>query len=95
MKFNPQLKQDLINYIKDRQKGNIKPKVVVIAPYELSSSELDAIKQKVPLLKEAQVSVEVDKTIMAGIIIKYGSQVIDLSLNSELHKLEQTLYETA
>lgn len=95
MKFSPQLKQDLISYIKDRQSGKIKPKVTVVAPYKLSDDELSTIKRKIGLLKEAQVSVEVDKDIMAGIIIKYGSQVIDLSLKSELHKLEQTLYETA
>lgn len=95
MKLNPQLKQDLINYIKDRQKGKIKPKVSVVAPYKLSDDELRSLKKKIGLLNEAEVSVEVDTNIMAGIIIKYGSQVIDLSLKSELHKLEQTLYETA
>jgi len=95
MKFNPQLKQDLIKYIKDRMNGTIKPKVTVVAPYKLSDTEMDALKKKVSLLKEAQVVVEVDKNIMAGIIIKYGSQVIDLSLKTELHKLEQTIYETA
>ena len=95
MKFSPQLKQDLINYIKDRQNGKVKPKITVIAPYELSNAELDSLKKKITFLSEAQVSVVVDKNIMAGIIIKYGSQVIDLSLKTELHKLEQTIYETA
>ena len=95
MKFNPQLKQDLINYIKERQAGNIKPKITVVAPYKLSDSELQDLKKKVSLLKEAQILVEVDKNIMAGIVIKYGSQVIDLSLKTELHKLEQMIYETA
>lgn len=95
MKFSPQLKQDLINYIKDRQKGKVKPKVTVVSPYKLSDDELKALKRKVELLNEADISVEVDKNIMAGIIIKYGSQVIDLSLKSELLKLEQMLYETA
>ncbi len=95
MKFSPQLKQDLINYIKDRQKGKVKPKVTVVSPYKLSDDELKTLKRKVELLNEADISVEVDQNIMAGVIIKYGSQVIDLSLKSELLKLEQMLYETA
>lgn len=95
MKFSPQLKQDLVNYIKERQKGNVKPNITVVAPYKLSDSELNDLKKKVSLLKEAQISVEVDKNIMAGIVIRYGSQVIDLSLKTELHKLEQMIYETA
>jgi F0F1-type ATP synthase delta subunit len=32
---------------------------------------------------------------MAGIIIQYGSQMIDLSLKSEIKKLEHRLYDTA
>jgi F0F1-type ATP synthase delta subunit len=93
MKLNPQLKQDLITYIKDRMKGKAAPKVTLVAPYKLSSSEVDSIIKKLSL-NGAQVTTEVDESLMAGIIIRYGSQVIDLSLKSELHKLEQTLYET-
>lgn len=95
MKLQPQLKQDLIQYIKDRMKGKGKPKVTITAAYKLSTDELNELKKKVSLLKEAEISVDVDPKMLAGIIITYGSQVIDLSLQSELHKLEQTLYETA
>ena len=95
MKINPEIKQDLISYIKQRMSGNAMPKVQVVAPYRLSDQELNTLKQKIELLEHADIEIEVDETMLAGIIIRYGSQMIDLSLNSELHKLEQKLYETA
>ena len=95
MKINPEIKQDLISYIKDRINGSKKPKVQVIAPYRLSDEEVSSLKKKIDILEHAELELVVDPSIMAGIIIKYGSQMIDLSLDSELHKLEQKLYETA
>jgi len=95
MKLNPQLKQELVGYLKDKMANKGKPKITVIAPYELSNQELDEIKNKIEILKSAEIKVEVDKNLLAGIVIKYGSRVIDLSLKSELQKLENTLYETA
>jgi F0F1-type ATP synthase delta subunit len=95
MKINPEIKQDLISYIKDRLSGATKPKVQVIAPYRLSDEEVTTLKKKISVLEHAEIELVVDKIMLAGIIIKYGSQMIDLSLDSELHKLEQKLYETA
>ncbi len=93
--MNPQLRQDLVNYLKDKLRNKSKPKITLIAPYELSEAELEELKKKIPLLSETELILKVKPEIMAGIIIRYGSQMIDLSLKSEIKKLEHTLYETA
>lgn len=93
--MNPQLRQDLVNYLKEKLKNKSKPKITVIAPYELSEVEIAQLKRKIPLLSETELILKVNPEIMAGIIIRYGSQMIDLSLQSEIKKLEHTLYETA
>lgn len=96
MKIDPALKHDLKTYIRERlQNKGGKAYVTIVAPYTLGEAELATLKKKVPMLIDAHISLEVDESVMAGIIIRYGSRMIDLSLRSELHKLEQTLYETA
>ncbi len=96
MKIDPALKTDLKNYIRERLTNKTgQAYVTIVAPYELGAEELNLLKKKIHLLENAHISVEVDKSIMAGVVIKYGSRMIDLSLRSELQKLQHTLYETA
>lgn len=95
MKLNPQVKQELLAYLKDRLRNKTKPKITVVAPYALSEQEIVELKRKIPMLSEAELTITVEAQIMAGIIIKYGSQMIDLSLQSEIKKLEHRLYDTA
>jgi F0F1-type ATP synthase delta subunit len=95
MKINPEVKKDLITYLRQRMKGAAKPVIEISAPYALSQTELSDLKKKIEFLDTAEIKTTVDESILAGIIIRYGSQMIDLSLKNELQKLEQTLYETA
>lgn len=95
MKLDTAVKQDLVSYLKNRLSGKTKPRVKVIAPYKLTSEELNVLKKKIEFLSEADIEQEIDTTMLAGVIIQYGSQMLDLSLKNELQKLEQTLYETA
>ena len=96
MNIDPALKNDLKNYVRDRiQNKSGKAYITIIAPYELGQEEIEMLKKKIPLLKDAHITVETDSSLMAGVVIKYGSRMIDLSLRSELQKLQHTLYETA
>lgn len=94
MNIDPALKEDLKSYLLNKLKTKQKPKVVVKAPYELSSQDIDTLTKKIDLLSEAEITVVVDTTIMAGFLIQFGSSVIDLTLNAELQTLAHTLYET-
>jgi len=94
MNIDPVLKEDLKQYLLLKQKVKQQPKIVVKAPYELSSADINVLKKKIHVLSHAEVIVKVDTSILAGIVIQFGSSVIDLSLNAELQTLAHTLYET-
>ncbi|MDA1317200.1 MAG: F0F1 ATP synthase subunit delta [bacterium] len=94
MIIEPKLKADLKAYLLDRLKTKKVAKVVIRAPYMLGDQEIDMLKQRIEMLHQATIYQEVDEKILAGCIIQFGSQVIDLSLNRQLQTLEHILYET-
>ncbi|MCA9371280.1 F0F1 ATP synthase subunit delta [Candidatus Woesebacteria bacterium] len=71
-----------------------KQKVTIITTYRLGEDEISRITQHIPNLSEYEVEQIIDKNIIAGIIIKTRSTMIDLSLKSELQKLQLMMYET-
>jgi F0F1-type ATP synthase delta subunit len=86
MKLSKQLKEDLRSYLKDRFDTRT-VRTQIIAPYDLSQSEVEKIRSKVPLIKDSDVDVVVDTSILAGIIIKHGSKLIDYSLKSKVESI--------
>ena len=94
MKIDPNLKEDLKQYIQ-KKNDHQKSIVTVVSSYTLSNEELNSLKNNIPVLKDAEIHQEIDTDIMAGVIIKFGSKMIDLSLKSELQKLQQKIYEIA
>lgn len=94
MKIDPNLKEDLKQYIQNKI-AHQKSIVTVVSSYTLSNEEINSLKNNIPVLKDAEIHQEIDTDIMAGVIIKFGSKMIDLSLKSELQKLQQKIYEIA
>lgn len=92
MKIDPNLKEDLKQYIQNRM-SHQKNIVTLVSPYTLSTEEINSLTANLPLLHDAEIKQEKDTDIMAGVVIKFGSKMIDLSLKSELQKLQQKLYE--
>lgn len=74
-----------------RMKGGI---IEVTAPYRLSDPEIVDLKKTLPMLKDGELVLRVDPALIAGVVVKYGSKMIDLSLRSELTNLKQLLYES-
>jgi len=68
-------------------------RVLVISAVELSADEKKALENKFTDLNWKEAVYEIDRSIIAGIIIKVGSKTIDLSLSGSLSKLSNTLYE--
>jgi len=95
MKIDPTIKEELRKYLLDRMSGKKKAKVVISAPYELEKSDIENLKKKISILTEAEIEIAIDKNILAGVVITFGSKVIDLTINTELQKLAHTIYETA
>lgn len=83
MKINPQLKEELKKYLQSRILES-KRKLTIVSAYALDKREIAAIVSTLPDGSHIEPTVEVDKTILGGIIIKYGSKVIDLSLANQL-----------
>ena len=69
-------------------------RVLVSSADILGSDEKKALSgKKFPDLNWEDAEYRIDKSIIAGVIIKVGSKTIDLSLTGSLSKLSNTLYE--
>lgn len=93
MKINSDLKRELSHYLREKLAKD-KKKVVVVSPYPLSVEEMGMFTRSIPLIKNSELVNEVDKNLLSGIIIKFGTKMIDLSLNSRLQILKNVMYET-
>jgi F0F1-type ATP synthase delta subunit len=92
MKINPKLKQDLKKFlIEEIQKEQ--NRVVVFSADNLDIDGKKTLEKKFSNLNWSNAVYRIDKSVIAGIIIKIGSRAIDLSLFGSLSKLSNTLYE--
>jgi F0F1-type ATP synthase delta subunit len=92
MKINPKLKKDLKNFLMEKIQKE-QNRVAVYSADDLDVDEKNALEKKFPDLNWSQAIYKIDRSIIAGIIIKVGSKTIDLSLLGSLSKLSNTLYE--
>ena len=70
----------------------------VVAAVELSEDQQHAIRDRVQAITQAnsvELSVQVDPSLLGGLIIKVGSQVIDASLRGQLRRIGMQLATTA
>ncbi|EKE13791.1 MAG: hypothetical protein ACD_12C00815G0003 [uncultured bacterium] len=92
MKINPKLKKDLKSFLLENIQKE-QNRVLVMSADALESDEKKILSKKFSDLNWNEADFQVDKSIIAGIIIKVGSKTIDLSLMGSLSKLSNTLYE--
>ena len=92
MRINPFIKENLKKYL-DESLKNEKDKITLISAYALNNNELTLLYQYVPRLKNSQINFEISKKVIAGVVIKIGSKVIDLSLWGQLNNLKNHIYE--
>ena len=92
MKINPKIKEDLKDYLMEKIQKEQGLVTVFSADY-LDSEEKKSLEKKFRDIDWATAVYEIDKSVIAGIIIKAGSRTIDLSLSGMLSKLSNTLYE--
>ncbi|MFA6081666.1 MAG: F0F1 ATP synthase subunit delta [Patescibacteria group bacterium] len=92
MKINPKLKKDLKSFLLDNIQKE-QNRVQVFSADVLGVDEKKVLGKKFSELNWAEADYQVDKSIIAGVIIKVGSKTIDLSLMGSLSKLSNTLYE--
>lgn len=92
MNIDQQIKNELKKaYDTIRKGGGL---VEVITAYTLSDDEEKKLKESFTFMKDALITYTVDPSIMAGVIIKFGTKMIDLSLKNELTNLTHRIYES-
>lgn len=92
MKIHGYIKENLKKrLIEDLEKE--KGKIVVYSALLLSDDEKNLLYAKIPQLKGAYIEFVTDRSLIAGVIIKIGSKIIDLSLKGQLNNLAQIDYE--
>ena len=92
MKINPKLKNDLKRFLMDKIQEE-KSIVTVYSACLLSDEDKKNLGIKFKELDWKKARFEIDKSVIAGVVIKIGSRTIDLSLLGTLSKLTNTLYE--
>jgi len=92
MKINPYIKENLKKYLDELLK-NEKDKITLVSAYALNNNELSSLFQYVPRLKNSEINFEINRKVIAGVVIKIGSKVIDLSLQGKLNNLKNYIYE--
>lgn len=66
----------------------------LISARELPKNLQEAFKKYINELtgaKKAELKAEIDKSLIGGFILKYGSTIIDASLKNSLHKLKEEM----
>ena len=92
MKINPKLKNELKGFLMEKIQKE-QNRVFVLSADDLSVDEKKTLEEKFSDLNWKEAVYKIDKSIIAGIIIKVGSRTVDLSLSGSLSKLSNTLYE--
>lgn len=87
MHFDPKLKNELKDFVLQKMHKQAQ-RVQILSPYPLSQEELSLVKKELPFLQEAELENVVDKTLLAGIVLKFGSKMIDLSVKGELRHIK-------
>ncbi len=91
MKIDPKIKQSLRNFLKKKLEEE-REMIFVISPYKLEKDDLKLLEERFLFLKDRKIKNVVDPNLLGGVIIKKGTEVIDLSLNSKLQSLKKILY---
>ncbi len=86
MKISPGIKNDLKRFLV-RTLRERDEQVTVTSACKLDSSAMNQIYEMLRGVDKNAVHVEIDETLMAGIVIRKGSKVIDLSLKTQLEQL--------
>ncbi len=93
MKIDPQTQKELKDIFHERVR-NQKQKIIISAPYRLSMTDKDLIMKHVPVRNiPGNIEYEIDSSLLAGVIIRVGSKIIDFSLKGKLQNLKQSMYE--
>lgn len=93
MKIDPQLQSIVRKHFEEELEEKY-GRVTITTSYKLDLNEIESITTLFPFFKEKKIDNVVDKNILGGFIIRFGSKLIDISIKSLLQSVKQTFYET-
>jgi len=93
MRLDPHVKERLKKTFTEELVAQ-KEIVTLYSTYSLSESEMKSICSRFPQYATSKIENKVDPTLLGGVVIKCGSQIIDLSIRNALHLLKKQLYES-
>lgn len=93
MKISGRMKEELKKVFLSKLKEQ-NHEVEVVSAYPLSATEFAKLKKQLALPVDGKITNRVDENLIAGYVIKKGSKMVDISLLSQLRKLQQLTYET-
>ncbi|MBW7960047.1 F0F1 ATP synthase subunit delta [Patescibacteria group bacterium] len=105
----PKLKDDIKTFLSDKVRSEVKDElkklnvnnserenygVVVYSAYKLGSEEIQLLKSKFRDFDLSNAKYVVNVNLLAGVVIKKGSKVYDVSLKGALANLKKIIYES-
>lgn len=92
MRIDPDLKNSLKTYL-TQQLSKQKKKVTVESSYILGETEKKKLQELFPQLHNANIAYVLNESLIGGVVVRFGSKMIDLSLKNELQNLKQRIYD--
>lgn len=86
--INEETKQLLLDLVNNRAE-----KLQLVSAYKLTKSEIEAILKQLFAVKNINFTVDnvVDKSILAGLVVKFGYYYVDYSLKGKLDAITENL----
>lgn len=88
-------KEELKNLFNERLIKKSKKAIVISANKLDDEDKTRLITKVVGLGKDVRMEYHIDESLLAGVVIKTGSSIIDLSLKGQLLNLQQKMYESS
>ena len=79
--------------MKKKVKKIIDNKAQIISVIELNNDQKSKILEMFPSLKNKIVEEKIDKSLIAGFIVKQQSEIFDASINGKINYLLNKIYE--
>lgn len=89
MNLDPRLKEEVKKFLirKMREDSEV---VTVVSAQPLTEDQEKELKSLIPSSKK-EMRQEIDKSLIAGIVVRQGSKILDLSIKGRLQNLENQI----
>lgn len=92
MKLKPRIKEDIKKFLIQKEKEE-KQKAKVVSSQRLTQEEWNEVFGLFPDLKGKKIENIVDENLIAGVVVRQGSKIVDLSLRTRLKEFKKIAYE--